>query len=265
MMQPVLSGDRIADGLCPVRVGRAIRTLGDTTSTNDVVLAAAAADEPCDGLAVFAEHQTAGRGRQGRPWLSPRGAAVLCSVLLIEPDDVARVGSLTLAAGVAVCDAVHETTMIAPLLRWPNDVIASGRKLAGILAESRPLGGGRRAWAVGVGINVYQQRGHFPPDLRDVATSLELLTHEPVDRTRVARELLRQLDMWLLAACAGRADEVRAAWLERAEPFGQRVRVVSDGTTFEGRTIDVDPEAGLLLQLESGGRRWFNATYAHLL
>ncbi len=260
MSWPLLDATLLTDDLNTTRVGRSVRVLAETTSTNDVAFDVAASGGGADGLAVFAEYQTGGRGRQGRTWLAPRGASVLCSVLLFAPDDMAFAGLLTLAAGVAACDAIRETTTAWPVLRWPNDVFVGGRKIAGVLVESRPAAGGRRAWVVGTGINCYQHAEHFPPELRDRATSLELASPEPIDRLRLARQLLRELDRWLAPGPASTAETVRCSWLERAEPLGQRIRLVSEGRTFAGITLDVDPQEGLLVQLDEGARRWFDAS-----
>src|SRR5690606_14956600 len=139
------------------------------TSTNDIALDSAG-DPEADGLAVFADFQTAGRGRHRRAWLAPRGASILCSLLLrdqagspVGPADTA--GTLTLAAAVAVCEAIRAATDITPAIKWPNDVRVAGRKLAGILIESRTIDPHTRAWVVGIGLNCYQQVGHFPSEL----------------------------------------------------------------------------------------------------
>ncbi len=259
MSWPLLNVSAITDGLGTRRIGRTVRVLPETVSTNDVVLAAAESEPEADGLAVFTEYQTGGRGRQGRSWLAPRGASLLCSVLAIGRDDVTIAGVLTLAAGVAACDAVREATPVWSVLRWPNDLFVGGRKLGGVLVESRPVQAGRRAWVIGVGINCYQHANHFPPEIRDRATSLELASNHPIDRLRLARELLLELDRWLGADEDPNAEQARHAWLDRAESLGQRVRLLSEGRRFEGRTLDVDPQAGLLVQLDDGTRRWFDA------
>jgi BirA family biotin operon repressor/biotin-[acetyl-CoA-carboxylase] ligase len=265
----LLHSEVLADGLNTRRVGRVIRVLDETGSTNDDAFAAAAAEKPdaVDGLVIFAEHQRAGRGRHGRSWASPRGASLLASVLLFGDDDMARAGLLTLAAGIAVCDAVREATTVWPVLRWPNDVWCGGKKLAGVLAETRAAEPGRRAWVIGIGLNCYQHRDHFPPELRDRATSLDLETSDPVDRIAAARALLRALDDWL-DRCETAPDAreiIRTEWLERAEPLGERIVLVEDGRRFDGRTVDVDPHEGLLVQLDRGGRRWFDAARAQVV
>lgn len=265
MSWPLLSAAAISKGLKTNRVGRLVNVLDEAVSTNDVALSAVEADPQADGLAVFTEFQTAGRGRQGRSWHAPRGASLLCSVVILGPDDVSGAGVLTLVAGVAACDAVREATAVWSVLRWPNDVYVRSRKLGGVLVESRPTRNAQRAWVIGVGINCYQHASHFPSEIRAGATSLELESSYAIDRLRLAQDLLRELDRWLAQGDGIDAGRVREAWLDRSETLGQRVRLLSEGRTFEGCTLDVDPQTGLLVQLDDGVRRWFDAARAQVL
>ncbi len=275
-------------------------TLAETPSTNILALDSAATmggvdGREIDGLVVLADHQTAGRGRLGRRWLSPRAASVLCSVCLVPseqeltataakpPGDHEPVsefqakaltatsqfsGRLTLISAIAACEGIRESTEITPGIKWPNDLRVSGRKLGGILIESRPIGHGRRAWVIGMGINCLQHAGHFPPELRGIATSLEIEASHPIDRAEVARCLLRSLDRWLapLVTPSQQTEEaIRAAWERHAEPVGQRVRLRSHGRDFSGTTLAVDPFGGLILQTDDGKREWFDPLRTTLL
>ncbi len=137
--------------------------LRETESTNTVAreLAASRAGH---GTLVTAHHQTAGRGRQGRGWSAPPGKALLCSWVIRDPGPL-----LSLAAGVAVAELAGDSA----LLKWPNDVLVDGRKLAGILVEGRP----QERWAVlGIGINVALRIEQLPAELRDHAATLGLNT-----------------------------------------------------------------------------------------
>lgn len=263
MPQP-LQADEICHQLPVRRVGRRVRVLAETTSTNDEALSAA--DDPAnDGLMIFAEFQSAGRGRLGRSWLAPRGAGVLGSLLLFEADHPARQGQLVLIAGIAVCEAVAAVCAdLVPTIRWPNDVVAAGRKLAGVLAESRQVPAGR-AFVVGVGINCFQTSHHFPPDLRDQATSLQIASAHPVSRLELARRLLLDLDAWLGAPKPPSEQQLCQRWLDHAEPMGQRVRLQHGGRTYLGRTVQIDPAGGLTVELEPGGRRIFDPATTTLL
>ncbi len=262
-MHEPLQPESITDGLETQRVGRRVRVLSEVGSTNEAALARA--DGPdADGSVLFAEHQTAGRGRLGRQWVSPRAASILCSTLLIRREQANEyAGCLTLISGIAVCDAVAASVPdVEPSIRWPNDIVVGERKLAGILIESRAMPEAR-AYAVGIGLNCLQHPGHFPPDLRATATSLDMESQAPVSRLAVARALLVALDRWL--AEEPDTEKMRQAWLDRTEPLGQHIRVRHAQHEFSGRTIDIDPTGGLLMELDQGGRRVFDPIRTSLI
>ena len=278
---------RIVSGLSPQRVGRSttsgpgVQAVSSTASTNDLAWERLGTDG-ADGLVILAEHQTVGRGRLGRTWESPRGASLLGSVLLVEPAvpaegrQVVPGSQLGLIAAVACADAIAETTGARVGLKWPNDLMAQGRKLGGILVESRVVAAKAErgqpapaapgvAYVVGIGINCLQHRGHFPPELRDRATSLDLVSPGPVDRNALARAVLVQLDRWFADLSALSGVVVRRAWLERSAPLGERIRLQYDGRRYSGHVIDLDPTASLVVQLDEGGRRLFEADRTSVL
>jgi BirA family transcriptional regulator, biotin operon repressor / biotin---[acetyl-CoA-carboxylase] ligase len=302
--RPTLTPEQLRSGWTPQRVGRHIITLAETPSTNSLASDSAAAmggpeGRDADGLAVLADYQTAGRGRLGRHWLSPRAASVLCSVVLVPSDrelgmaapatpadhpatdenaSATRTptpatqfsGRLTLLCAVAVCEAIRQTTEITPSIKWPNDLRVDGRKLGGILIETRPIGHGRRAWVIGIGINCLQHAGHFPPELRSTATSLEIEATHPIDRPEVARSLLQCLDRWLAPSATQTGGlesdaDIRTAWQRYAEPIGQRVRLRNRGRDYSGTTVAVDPFGGLILQTDNGKQEWFDPLQTALL
>lgn len=254
-----LDADQLARQLNVQRIGRLLCVLPQATSTNKLCLEAAELES--DGLAMFAEYQTAGRGRLGRSWWAPRGSSLLFSVLLIEPPDVVRPARWLLQAGLAVAEAIRAETDVEALLRWPNDLMAvragTTRKLGGILIETRRLSAaGKQAWVIGVGLNCLQHAGHFPPEFRQRATSLEMESAGPIDRLSLARRLLQGLDReW-----SRRPDDalLRQRWLKLALPLlGERVCLQADSRRWTGTVVDLDPGEGLVLQLADGARRSF--------
>lgn len=240
------------------RIGRRIEYLASTTSTNDEAWLRIDSED-ADGLVVLAEHQSGGRGRFGRTWHSPRGASLLCSVALVDSSGELAGGSLCLLTAVAACDAVTACTDVALTIRWPNDLLISGRKLGGILIESRRRRDGQQAYVVGIGINCLQHRGHLAPSLGESATSLELESAQAIDRTALAVALLRELDRRLGEPHELGAEHLRREWLARAEPMGRRVSLQHAGRLFSGTMIDVDPGALLVVRLDEGGIRPFDA------
>jgi BirA family biotin operon repressor/biotin-[acetyl-CoA-carboxylase] ligase len=208
-------------------------------STNDRARELAGTGAP-HGTVVTASEQTAGRGRQGRTWVAPPGRALLCSVVIRDPPRL-----LPLAAGVAVASVVGDEA----LLKWPNDVLVDGRKVAGILVEGRP----QERWAVvGVGLNVAVVAADFPPELRDRAGTLGL-TPDAIEPT--LEELMVTLERWLVAAPDELLDGVRA----RDALLDQPVRWAGG----EGRGAGIDDD-GRLLVITADGRAALDAGEVHL-
>ena len=251
-----LTSELVELGLQTQRVGRRVLVYESTASTNDVAWGYAM-ESGWDGLAVFAREQTAGRGRLGRRWESPKGMGLLCSVLLQEANGLTG-SMLSLLAGVAAAEAVEEMAGRRARIQWPNDVVVEGRKVAGTMVEGRGVAGGAQ-YVVGVGINCRQGREDFPAELCASATSLAMVSGGAVDMVHVAQELLRSLDRWQSWARADRVEDMHEAWSARCDDIGRRIAVVQDGRRYEGRVIDVSAEGGLLVQLDSGGARFFDA------
>jgi len=176
------------------RFGRPYDHVGSTPSTQLLI----AADAP-EGALVAAEEQTEGRGRLGRRWLAPYGASLLCSLQLRPDVPSERLPELTGVAAQAVAETVAAVADLEPELKFPNDVLAGGRKLAGVLAEARE---GRVV--LGIGINVNVGEGELPLEVDTPATSLLVETGREVDRAELLAELLdrleRRYDAWLSAA-----------------------------------------------------------------
>ena len=249
----------------PGGLWREVQVVGETGSTNADLLAQAGAGT-AEGLVLVAEAQTAARGRQGRQWTSPPRAALTFSVLL-RPRGVppALLGWVPLLAGVAAASAVHSVAGVETALKWPNDVIADGGKLGGILAErSGP------AIVVGVGINVWQDRAGLPGD---AATSLLLETpagspardgddsaaEVPGLRELLLAELLAAMSHWYLAwrdqPSPGDADTcgLRREYSRRCATLGRDVVVTMPGTeVISGTAAGVDWAGRLEVRTEHG-------------
>lgn len=210
-----------------------------------------------DGTVAVAEHQSAGRGRLGRSWIEPRGSSILLSLLLKEPSASPLITGATMLACVAACEAIDASVDdVRPRVRWPNDLVVGERKLGGVLAESTPLPGDAetRALVIGIGLNCLQQAGHFDEALAGRATSLELVSRHPIDRTPVLSALLRTLDARLAPARVD-GECLFAAWRQRSADIGRTLSVVAAGEALCGRVIDIGPEGDLLLELPTGQQR----------
>ncbi len=254
----ILDIRRIREDLKPRRVGKSIEHLTSVGSTNDQAWNALGREDS-DGFVVLAEHQSAGKGRLGRAWLAPRGACVLCSLLLIDRHKKLNSSKLVLITAIAVYDTIVQVAHLHPTIKWPNDIMVDRRKLAGILIESRTTDDGGGACVVGIGINCLQHRTHFPHELVDKATSLEIESPHPIDRSSVAITLLRELDSRLSESMSTDGTQLKREWIARAYPFGQRVHLYHKGRSYRGTAVDLDPTAALVVQLDEGGVRLFGA------
>jgi BirA family transcriptional regulator, biotin operon repressor / biotin---[acetyl-CoA-carboxylase] ligase len=214
--------------------------LRETGSTNDRARELATAGAP-HGTLVTTDHQVAGRGRQGRTWASPPRRALLMSLVLREVTPL-----LTIAAGVAVADAVGAGASI----KWPNDVLLDGRKVAGILAEARP----REGWAVlGIGVNVALRPDDLPPELRDRAGTLG---RAPEDVPAVLAVVLAALERRL----AQPAERLLDAWRARDALAGRVVTWEGGRGTADG----IDEDGRLRVRLDRGATTTLDAGEVHL-
>jgi BirA family transcriptional regulator, biotin operon repressor / biotin---[acetyl-CoA-carboxylase] ligase len=230
-------------------LGRELVHLASTASTNDVALARARAGA-APGLVVIADEQSQGRGRQGRSWHSPAAGNLYLSAVVKPPASPGLAPPLTLAAGIAVCDALNSLGCGASI-KWPNDVLISGKKVAGILTETATRGERLEAVVIGVGVNV--NGTSLPPELAPIATSVRLALGRAVDRDALAAELLGRLELWLDCHEAEGAAAIARAWKERSMVIGRRVNVVVDGHPLAGDAVDLDGEGALLVDVPSRG------------
>ncbi len=197
MFQAEMSDRLIADELqthsARATIGRQIIVLQQTSSTNDAILQVATANSN-EGLVLFAEHQTAGRGQRGNRWESAAGKGLWFSILLRPGIQIDESGRLTIWAIEAVSDVIRTEFSLEPAIKLPNDVQLSGRKVAGVLVEMRAQEKAPHLAVVGIGINVNQSLEDFPPELQSRAISLAMALHRPVDRRQLAVAVLRYLD-----------------------------------------------------------------------
>jgi BirA family transcriptional regulator, biotin operon repressor / biotin---[acetyl-CoA-carboxylase] ligase len=233
-----------------------LRFLSTIHSTNALAMLEADAGVP-HGLVCFADEQTAGRGRGAHTWQSPSGSGLYVSVLLrpkIAPADVLW---LSLAAGLAVHEAIQQVTALEADLRWPNDLLFGSKKFCGILTELNAEVTRVRHVVVGIGINVHQE--HFPEGLKSQATSLYLETGKHWPRQEILVELLQALHRETLAleAPGGLVFATQSILnrLERSSTWirGKRVHVDEAGG-YSGITAGLDPRGFLLVETEDGLR-----------
>ena len=239
-------------GRCPVRENSSVPAwdpvlLAETSSTNDVAREQARKGAR-GGFLVAASRQTTGRGRLGRSWESPPDQGLYVSILLRPDLTMAEAGKLTILSSVATVDAVETVSGVRPQIKWPNDLMLGGRKLAGLLIETEPKGGRLGFAVVGIGLNVRHEAGDFSPEVRGLATSLYLATGQLHRRANLLVALLQALDRRLTRPF----DEAREAWTASSLTLGQRVTLTTVRGRKHGQAMGLDESGALLLRSDSG-------------
>lgn len=232
-------------------IGRDIRVFQETTSTNDIIEKLARDGVP-EGVVVFAESQTKGRGRLRRKWASPARKGLWFSVLLRPKLRPQAVTQLTIASATALIRAIRSQTGLAPQIKWPNDIRVHGKKVAGILSEMNAEFSKVSHIILGIGVDVNVSAGEFPPELRELATSLRIETGEPLDRAGLAAEILRELDRDYERICAGRFESVADEWEEHSETIGADIVILAGERRIRGRAESLDADGALLLRTQYG-------------
>jgi BirA family biotin operon repressor/biotin-[acetyl-CoA-carboxylase] ligase len=231
-----------------------LEVVAEVASTNDRAIAAGRAGQP-EGLAVLADRQTAGRGRKGRVWASPAGVGLYTSILLRPAQPPARIPVLALVAGLGVVEAIEEVCGLPARLKWPNDVLVAGRKVAGILAETASTDERVGHVVVGLGINVNHGPAEFPEALSPTAISLAMAAGRLIPRGELAAALYNALDRWYGIFQQGGLASILAAGRERSATLGRPVDVLADEERWQGLAEDLDVDGALLVRGRSGDLR----------
>jgi len=232
-------------------IGRCLRVVAEIGSTNDAAMAAGRAGEP-EGLAILANRQESGRGRLGRTWSSLSDLGIYTSILLRPPVPPLLASLLTLMAGLATAEAIEAVGQVTPALKWPNDVLCGGRKVAGILTEMATMGQQIGHVVVGVGINVGHRAVDFPAEMEATATSIEIAAGRQVDRGEVAASLYNAMDRWYDVFCHQGTDAILQQARCRTATLGRPVTVLADHQRWQGVALDLDTDGALLVRDETG-------------
>lgn len=239
--------DRLQSLLTTDVLGRTVYYEPSVGTTMEVARERAAGGAP-DGAVVIAEEQTAGRGRLGRSWVSPPGVNLYFTIVL-RPD-LHQLRELAVIAPLAVCQAIEETTVLLPRIKWPNDVVIDNRKVCGVLPTSE-VEDGRVLYAlIGIGINVNLDVAEYP-EIAEIATSLRQESDGEVLREQVLAITLNHFEALYKALQAG--EVVSIAWKQRLDTLGRPVRIeMAGGVTVEGTAVDADSDGSLIVRRDDG-------------
>ena len=247
----VLTSLEVTSGLQTKRIGCQISSVRETESTNLLAFRLAENSAP-EGTVVIAEAQTGGKGRLGRHWESPPGVNLYCSVILRPPMSPVRAPQLTFLSAVAVARAIEKVAQMQPTIKWPNDVLLNGRKVAGLLNEMSAETDTIHCVVLGIGVNINMGREQFPNDLRQPATSLFLEKGVSVNRVDFTKAFLTSLDTLYDDYLAHGFPGIREEWFARSTVQGRRVRVSFGNGEMEGVVSGVDNDGALLITRGDG-------------
>ena len=242
----------IRDGLKTSTFGRErIDYCAVIDSTN--VRARTIADEGApEGTIVVAETQLKGKGRRGRSWFSPAGEGIYVSVILRPRVPPSEAPQLVLMAAVAAAEALLAHAALPVSVKWPNDILVGGKKIAGILTEMRLDGDRIDHVVIGMGVNVNTPAEGLPPEIAAIATSLRAETGRTFSRAGLLRTYLEKLEGWYALFRERRFEPIRERWLEIARIIGKQVKIAGVDRTYEGEVVDIDPNGFLILKSPDG-------------
>ncbi|NLU49094.1 MAG: biotin--[acetyl-CoA-carboxylase] ligase [Syntrophomonadaceae bacterium] len=238
--------------------GRTIYYYRELLSTNTTARLLAESGVP-DGTVVVSDSQQAGRGRMNRQWVCPPGKGILMSMILRPMISPGSAFNLTLVVSAAVAEAITDITGCGAGIKWPNDVLVNGKKVCGILAESKLLRNVCEYVIIGIGINVNQEKSELPAECRETTTSLRIELGQSVARLPVLRCLLRTWDRHYREFLRGGPNYAREKWLQNSVTLGRRVTITGAGGSTTGIAVDINEKGGLVVQLDNGDIQQFMA------
>jgi len=224
----------------------------DSTNSQAYQLALNGAEE---GEMVIAESQERGKGRLGRHWFSPPFLNLYLSVVLRPNISPHQASLITLMAAVATADAIRKFSGLLPLIKWPNDILLGGRKVAGLLNEIQSEMDRIHFVILGVGINLNMDEKMFSEEIKSIATSLKIEMGQTISRKNFLQSLLQELENWYTIFMKQGSTMILKAWRDRAQLKGRQVKVTSFGEILIGVAVDVDSDGALILEMADGKRK----------
>ncbi|MEM3618059.1 MAG: biotin--[acetyl-CoA-carboxylase] ligase [Candidatus Bathyarchaeia archaeon] len=250
-MPTAIKVEKLQEGLKTRLVGKYIFFAHEVGSTNDWAKELAELGAP-EGTVAVAETQTAGRGRLGRKWLSPKGGLWFSIILKpkLKPPETVK---LVFLAGLAVAETIRELYGLKAETKWPNDVLVNGKKVCGILSEMKTVDEKVDYAIIGIGVNAdINVEKEFPKELSETATSIQKALGRKIALEELFKALLEKMDNFYQIFLKEGFTPILNRWKGFASFLGCRVEVYSDGEKFEGIASDVDGDGALILRLENG-------------
>jgi len=238
-------------------IGKEVLFFDELDSTNTKA-SKLAREGVVEGTVVIAESQSKGRGRIERSWYSPPGANIYTSIILRPKLPPQATQTITLVSAVALAEAIEETAGVRPSLKWPNDILVGGKKVAGILTEMSSESDRVKHIIIGIGINVNIEVTDLPGGLRYPASSLKHESGSKIDRTELVRNLYSRLEKWYKILLSDGSEEIVETWREYFTFVGKEIRIEgyrgigAEPVITEGICLGIDSDGALLIKERSG-------------
>jgi BirA family biotin operon repressor/biotin-[acetyl-CoA-carboxylase] ligase len=251
----MITGKTLRPGLRTHLLGNRVISFETIDSTNNCAKAVAGCGGN-EGTIVFAEHQTSGRGRHGRPWTANPNENLTFSIILRPSISPEHIQSLSLLSAVAIAEAVERETGLRSECKWPNDLLIRSKKFGGILLEGSITRNSVEHVVIGIGLNINQVS--FPPELADKATSLRIESGRTIDRIAMLRAVLQSLERHYEETLPGGMSVVTSLWLRYTSMLNKQVSVLRNGSeAITGIMKGLSPEGGIILHTNGTDRVLF--------
>lgn len=257
-----ITADEINAHLETKAFGRIIHSFDQVASTQ-IPAHETAREEAPEGTIVVAEEQLKGKGRLGRSFHSSKGTGLWCSLILRPSFPPQQAPQLTLLTAVAIAEGVRKVTGLPVDIKWPNDLLISGKKIAGILIEMQSDPDEIHAVIVGFGLNINQKKEDFPEEIQDRATSLALEGNQSYNRAVLLAEILKEYEYWYFKMLDEGFDPVRGRWESLAVTIGKQITAVTSKKTLQGLAKGITKDGVLLLETADGKMEYIYSADIH--
>ena len=251
-----LNAENIQRLLKTKTIGKEVVYFPEIDSTNQYGLKLLRGHIVSHGMVIVCNHQTSGRGRHGKKWVAPRGKALLFSTVFTEMQNIKQPQMLAFIGAISVAETILQVfPMLKPTIRWPNDILINGKKIAGILVETtkkshKDLSTGA---VMGIGININQSRNDFPDEMNQAAASLFMFTGRRILRLEILIPMLEHLERFYTMLEQGYEKRFWSRLKKLCSTLGKGVQIhTPDNKIIAGTAVDIDNDGGLLVRLDNG-------------
>ena len=242
---------RLAPYLETKRYGRVVHTY-DSCETTQMIAHDKAQLGADEGTLIVSDEQTAGRGRLMRPWSSPSGHGIWMSLIIRPNLSMKEAPQVTLVTAVAIVRALEKVAAIDPVIKWPNDLLVGGKKIAGILTEMQADPDQVQALIIGIGLNVHQRPSDFPDELREQATSVAMETGEAIERAKLVAAIMNEMERFIDMYERNGFEPIKLLWESYAVTTGQLIRATLVDEVIEGVARGISDDGLLQIEEEDG-------------